>query len=358
MNTASKFLVGSLMLLVACGEDAEDPPADTQTSSGPTSSGSSSSGPTAGETSGPGSTGATGESTGSGEPAPDTSDGDGTSETTDGATTDTTGSPSLTVELVAEVFSAPESAHFHAATEQWFVSNIAGDSGAPDGLGWVTRVDRDGDVLDGQWVADLDSPAGITSDAANLFVTDINRIHVLDVETAQEVDTFDVPMAAFLNDPVLAPDGTLYVSDSFAQAIWAVDADQVPSVVVQDEALDFPNGMLWQDDQLLIGSTGPFTDFAAEGPLHRLDVGLGTLQLVRGVTGKFDGLADGDAAVWMTDFRGSLLRLEGDAITASHDLTAYGLMSAADLGYDAEQSTLVVPDLLGDQIAFVQLPPG
>ncbi len=70
----------------------------------------------------------------------------------------------FTIELVSGGFAQPESAHFNAATVTWFVSNVAGESGDPDGVGWITRVGRDATIIDEQWVSGLDSPAGVTSD--------------------------------------------------------------------------------------------------------------------------------------------------------------------------------------------------
>lgn len=326
MQTRHNVLLAAFTVLAACDPELEGP--TTEGTDGPSSESSS------------------------GTDESDESDGSDDDSTLDTSTTG--GGAPFTVELITEGFSAPESAHFHADSATWFVSNIAGESGAPDGVGWISRLDRDGAVLEQQWVADLDSPAGIASDADHLYVADINRVHVFDIATAMEVDTLEVETAAFLNDPALAPDGTLYVSDSFGQAVYALAPDQAPSMVVQDEALEFPNGLLWREGRILIGSIGPFTDFEADGPLHWLDVDAGELEVVPDVRGKFDGLVDGGEGVWMTDFRGSLIWSQDGALEV-HDLTAHGLMSSADLGYDAAQSTLVVPDLIGNQVAFIRL---
>jgi len=189
-----------------------------------------------------------------------------------------------------------------------------------------------------------------------LYVADINRIHVYDIESAAEVDTLAVETAVFLNDLAFGPDGTLYASDSFGQSVYALAPDSDPVIVVQDNVLDVPNGLLWRDDRLLVGSIGSFTDFEADAPLHWLDVATGTLDVVPDVRGKFDGLVNVDQGGWMTDFRGQLIWLQ-DEEANPYDLIEYGLMSSADLGYDPGDSTLVVPDLIGNQLAFVRLQP-
>jgi len=346
MHTKYQLHLATLGLLAACGTSAEDPtPDETEgTQEETTTLGNDDQ-----------SSGTEGTTADASDDSDDSDDSDGTSDT--GEPTDDTGDPDdtpFTVEFITEGFSNPESAHFHASTSTWFVSNIAGESGAPDGIGWISHLDRDGQILAEQWVAGLDSPAGITSDDTHIYVSDINRIHVFEIETALEVDTLVIETAAFLNDPAFGPDGTLYVSDSFAQAIYALAPGQAPSIVVQDEVLDFPNGVLWREDRLLIGSIGPFMDFEVDGPLHWLDVETGELELVRGVSAKFDGLVNGDDGVWMTDFRGSLMLWQDGELTV-HDLVEHGMSSSADLGYDEEQRTLVIPDLLGSQVAFVQL---
>ena len=348
MNTRYLLLSGMIGLLAACSSDGSQIDTDTGTDESTTIAATSeSSGGASGGGSTTGSTGVGGTQTSLTSTAESTDESSGTES---GGPTDAP----FTIELIAGGFAMPESAHFHVDSSQWFVSNISGASGDPDGEGWVSRLDRDGQILDEQWVSGLDSPAGVTSNATRLYVADINRVHVYDLGTAEEVDTIEVATAGFLNDVAFGADETLYVTDSFGQAVYALAPGEAPAIVVQDDALDFPNGILWRDEQLWVASIGPFEDFTVDGPMHMLDPATGELQVVAELRGKFDGMAEDDDGLWITDFRGRLIRWE-DGAEAMYDLGEHGLMSSADLGYDVEQSTLLIPDLIGNQLALVRL---
>lgn len=254
-------------------------------------------------------------------------------------------------------FSVPESVHWHEASRTWFVSNIVGDTGARDGQGWITRLDEDLEILDAQWVSGLDSPAGLVSDEHTLYVADINRVHAIDIATATIPYSWTVDAADLLNDPALHCDGAIYVSDTFGNAIYELVRDQPPKLVLQNEALKGPNGVHLDGDILTIGSVGSFTDVSDEALAWRLDLNTGDLAPIPGVAGKFDGIErDGDGLL-LTDFRGPLLRLGDDgSLVLLRDFVEEGLvLSTADLGFDPERRRVGIPDLLGNQVLFVDL---
>ncbi|MFG1708683.1 SMP-30/gluconolactonase/LRE family protein [Nonomuraea sp. M3C6] len=95
----------------------------------------------------------------------------------------------------------------------------------------------------------------------------------------------------FGNDIALAPDGTAYVTDSFAPVIYRVGTDGRASVFLRDARLggsDFgANGIAWQDGHLIIAKTN-------DGTLLRVPVqrpgSLRRVPLDRPLTGA-DGIA-------------------------------------------------------------------
>lgn len=336
VRTIARILLASTVT-AACGDDPSDSTGEV-TTSGSSSSGNEASTTGHAESSGPGTS-----STGAAE----------SSET--GASTSTTGA--VENPRVLSGFSVPESAHWHPASQTWFVSNIAGETGVADGEGWITRLDAELEVVEERWLDGLDSPAGLVSSERMLYVADLDRVLAIDIETGTVEETWTIPGAGLLNDPTLHADGTLFVSDTFANAVFALRSTELPTVVVQDAALMGPNGLAVRGDTLLIVSTGSFTDFERLAPAFRYDLQSNTLETIDGLTGKFDGIElDGDAAL-ITDFRGTLLRLRADdEVESIRDFVAEGFVtSTADLGYDPQLGRVLIPDLFGDQVLVYDL---
>lgn len=267
-------------------------------------------------------------------------------------------------------FAQPESAHFHATHDTWFVSNIAGDSGARDGEGWLSRLDAHGEVLEERWLDGLHSPAGVSSTTEALVVADIDTLHVINIED-KHVRDIAIAGAGFLNDVFVDPAGVAWVSDTATDTIYRVDLDsEVVSVAVRTPELHGPNGLLLAHGFLYVGSIGAMTDLFDEAPLFRIP--LARLEhepldhvnafAVGELRGKYDGLALIDGAVWLSDFRGTLFKLVehdergGPMLVEQLSVHHAGALSAADFGLDPSRRRLMVPDLLGGNVTRVQLP--
>ncbi|CAN0578009.1 unnamed protein product, partial [Laminaria digitata] len=91
-------------------------------------------------------------------------------------------------------------------------------------------------------------------------------------------------------------------------------------------------------------------------PLFEVQTAPPQLQPVPNVRAKFDGMVALADALWLTDFRGRLLRWDGQQLTEVVDLTTVGLMSAADLGADPNRRRLAIPDLFGGSLTLIELP--
>ena len=65
-----------------------------------------------------------------------------------------------------------------------------------------------------------------------------------------------VPGATFLNDLATAPDGTVYVSDSFASRIYVVRNGKASVFVEGAELVETANGLLVDGNRLILGTVG------------------------------------------------------------------------------------------------------
>ena len=109
---------------------------------------------------------------------------------------------------VIQGFKTPESVHYDAASDAYFVSNIDGNPSAHDGKGSIVRIPADTtDTVrvfaeGGKNGVELNAPKGIATAADMLFVADIDVVRVFSRRTGAPIRTIDLkPLkATFLND--------------------------------------------------------------------------------------------------------------------------------------------------------------
>lgn len=260
-------------------------------------------------------------------------------------------------------FDVPESAYFHAPSDAWYVSNMSltdfNKLAVKDGKGWISKLDKDGKVLEARWFeTGLSTPAGIrATPKGQLVVVNIDELVFIDPATkaAQRVA---VPGAGLLNDVDVAADGTVYATDTFTNTIWSYASGGTPQRLVQDDRLNLPNGILALPSRLLIASTGPFDQPMTRAELWGFSLEQKALTML-GFQGKLDGMERDDMALLVSEnptarvYRVAI----GEAPRLLRDFQALdGLKSAGDIGFDPARRRLAVPDLQGNAVAFVTVP--
>lgn len=259
-------------------------------------------------------------------------------------------------------FEAPESAYWDAASQSWFVSNIAGSPSDKDGKGWISRLDADGKVTAAIWVDGFNAPKGLRVHGGILYVADVDELVLVDVARAEVKERVKAPGATFLNDVEVGPDGSVFVSDMLGNALYRCAGGHDCQVFLKSEALEGPNGLLLEGGRLLVAAFGLVTDpetFGTKAPGRLLQVDLKRKSVKPLGDGKpvgnLDGLEkDGDGYL-VTDFMaGKLLRIsKAGTVTVLKE----GLETSADLGYDAKARRVAVPELGRGTVQFLQVAP-
>jgi hypothetical protein len=168
---------------------------------------------------------------------------------------------------------APESAYVDAASGFIFVSMIGGQPGDKDGNGRIMKLSGDGKVVSAAWVKELNAPKGLRSYDGTLWVADIDEMVSIDISTGGVMSLVKIAGAQFLNDVAIGDDGTVYVSDTLGNKIYAVK-DGKASVFAEGN-VEYPNGLLVDGDRLIVGGWGkPEADFSTKVPgrLFALDL--------------------------------------------------------------------------------------
>jgi sugar lactone lactonase YvrE len=253
----------------------------------------------------------------------------------------------------AEGLDGPESAVLDSGEGVLYVSNVNGDAAAADGNGYISKLSLKGEILDKEWVTGLDAPKGLALHDGKLYVSDIDKLVVIDTGTGDIVASHDASGATFLNDVSAHEDGRVFVSDMMENQIWKLEGDQL-ELWLEDEALGNPNGVLAESDRLLIATWGkPKEDFSTDvpGQLKAIDYETKEIQsLGDEPVGNLDGLeADGEGGYLVTDW------LSGSLYTFDAEGNAEMIMDlnqgSADHEYVEGEKLVVIPMMMDGTVA-------
>jgi hypothetical protein len=246
-------------------------------------------------------------------------------------------------------FDVPESVVFDADNSRLIVSNIVGEATEADGNGTLSLVSLDGAMIDADWVTGLDAPKGSAIAGGKLYVADLTNLRIVDLASGA-VETLAIEGATFLNDVTADAAGTIYVTDTFANRIYAVAGNEA-ALFVEDAALDSPNGILADGDSLLIASFGTLAakpEDMVPGGLVRVDIATKAVSVVEGAEkiGFLDGIVKiGDAYV-VSDFFGG-------ASGSAPETLATLAVGSADIGSDGE--AIYVPMMMEGELVKLTL---
>jgi DNA-binding beta-propeller fold protein YncE len=247
----------------------------------------------------------------------------------------------------AQVFKVPESVFFDAEAECFYVSNINGGPAQKNGAGFLSKVDLSGQVVDLEWITGLDAPKGMGVHGEKLYVTDIDRIVVIDKNHGTVLAVHSVPGAKFLNDIAVDPEGTVYISDSRADTIYALEGGTITEVLSGGRVLKGPNGLWWEGDALLIGVRSRILRWEPEKE---------ELAVLVKTSGGIDGLQPTGAGDYLISDWSGIVRLVSPRQEEQVllDVTSQKV-NTADFCYIPYNNLLVVPTFGGNQLWSFEL---
>ena len=224
-----------------------------------------------------------------------------------------------------------------------------------DDDGYVSLINPDGSAHTIRWIGanrdglELHDPIGSAVRNGVLYTVDRGVVRLFDQATGQPHDAFPVPGSTFLNGIGVAEDGTIYASNTRPEGrLYKVTADGEPSLLIDGEPLNIPNGVAIDPDGNVvvvnIGDNAVLT-FNPDGEL---------IQTEYAHEAGNDGvviLDDGTKYVSSVRF-GSVSRIRPGQ---EAEVIAAGIPSAASMCYDSTQHQLVIPMNNNNSLAFVEL---
>lgn len=265
--------------------------------------------------------------------------------------------------VIAEVgFSTPESVEYYAAEDVYLVTNINGSPLAADGNGFISKLKPDGSVIDLKWIdgakkgVTLNAPKGAAIVGNNLFVADINQVHVFELPSGKPKMSITIKGSTFLNGITPGTGDHVYVTDSGysdgftpsgTDAIYKVWANGKYNAIVKDKDMGHPNG-IWADGERLVVVT------IGSGKMISVDRSGKQSTMPTPPNGGLDGLVKlKDGRFLISSWGSSAIYVLNKDKTFS--VFANSLDAPADLGFDTKRSRVLVPLFKQNKVVILPL---
>ncbi len=221
--------------------------------------------------------------------------------------------------------------------------------------GYVSLINPDGSVHTSKWIGAtrdglmLNQPLGSAINNGVLYAVDLDSVRMFDLATGEPMGSVEVEGANLLNGIGVAPDGTVYASNTRApERIYKITPSGQTSIFAEGAPLAAPNGVAVDNQgNIVVVNVGDnaVVTFSPSGEVIKTE---------HAAEGGNDGvviMADDTKYVSSVRF-GSVSRIRpGQAA----EVIATGIPSAASMCYDSVQNQLVIPMNSNNALAFIPL---
>ncbi len=252
-------------------------------------------------------------------------------------------------------FRVPESVLYDPDRELLYVSSYDRTQAARAGMGFISKVSPEGEILDLHWVDGLDGPCGMGLHSDRLYAVEcVGNLVEIDTGTGSIVNRYPAPGARFLNDLVIDADGSIYISDTspplgYTSQIYRF-RDGEFEVWKEGIEIHRANGLFIHDGELLVGSSGDCL-------FKAIDLGTKAVRDIVALGGRvIDGIRvdrDGNYLVTLWEGEAVLISPGGDLVEIL-DIRGSG-RNLADMEFIRDLDLLVVPTFLGNTVTAWRL---
>ena len=238
----------------------------------------------------------------------------------------------------------PESALYDQSKDIIYVSNINSGADVKDANGFISKIDKSGNIIQLHWIDGLDAPKGMGIFNDKLYVTDIDQLVVISISEGKILEKIQVEGASFLNDIAIDKKGVVYISDTQIHKIFAYKKGEIS--VWKEDGMTNPNGLYCEDKRLLLAST----DF------NEIDYNSQELKIINDSIHGGDGIAPMcDGFYFVSEWPGEVFLISPDkSITSLLNTISYGI-NAADIDYIQEDGILLVPTFFHNTVDAYKL---
>ena len=241
----------------------------------------------------------------------------------------------------------PESVLIDRERDILYVSNVNLNPWEKDGNGFISKMDRSGNILELKWIEGLHGPKGMGISGGFLYIADIDALVEAEVETGRIIRRIELPGKTDLNDVAVSSDGTVYVSGSASNTIYTLKDGALAEFFKGGE--ERFNGIYRENDRMLLITSG-------SSQFKEINPETGEVRVIAEGMGHGDAIAPvGDGGYLCTSWAGKIFYVSAEGVvTVLSDTEAAG-ENAADLDFCIDQQILYVPTFFKNQVKAFRL---
>lgn len=247
-------------------------------------------------------------------------------------------------ELVWEtdsIFKTTESCLYDAKRGVIYVSNVNNAPRTKDNNGFISTLSKDGKLVKLDWAIGMSAPKGMGLFNDKLYVTDIDAIVEIDANTGKIANRYPLEGALMLNDITVNNQGKVYFTDMDTNKIYTLNEGKIE--LWKDSDLTNPNGLLIEEERLLVASMGTGTLKAYDLKTKKPS------QLAEGL-GKGDGLVKLNSGNYVvSDWRGEIFHIKEGIATSLYNTIDKNLQTA-DIGIIPGENIILIPTFFGNGV--------
>lgn len=257
--------------------------------------------------------------------------------------------PSLTRAWESDtILKTPESVIYDRANNVLYVSNIGGvPPNKKDGDGYISQVGLDGKVINHMWVKGFDAPKGMAIWGNKLYVTDIDRLKVVDIKSGKVTNTYKVPGATFLNDVDVSADSIIYFTDSDKSTIHMLKDGKV-TLVHADTTLGGTNGVYVDGNTLILAGF-------QSGNVYTMNIGDHSIEKVASNIPGGDGVERYKNGWIVSNWNGEIYYIDNAGKVTEILDTQEAKLNSADIEVIEDQDLLLIPTFFGNRVVAYKL---
>ncbi|MGB4847075.1 MAG: hypothetical protein WBP41_04105 [Saprospiraceae bacterium] len=251
--------------------------------------------------------------------------------------------PTLTRLWTTEAKLTTAESVFHDTTANvLYVSCIGGvPPDKKDGDGFIAKLSLDGKITTLKWVTGLNAPKGMGRTGNTLYVTDIDKVVAIDVNTGKISNSWKVAGATFLNDITTSADGIVYISDSNKSTIYQLTKGKV-TPLLSDTTLHGTNGLFADGKNLLI---------AGDGKTYSLDVASKTVKVIAEGIIAGDGIERYGDGIFQSNWLGEVNYIDAKGKVSKVLDTKSAKLNTADIEVVESKNLMYVPTFFGNSVS-------
>jgi outer membrane protein assembly factor BamB len=242
----------------------------------------------------------------------------------------------------------PESVLLDRDRNILYVSNVNLNPWEKDGNGFISQLDKSGNIIILKWIEGLNGPKGMGISGKSLYIADIDELVEANIETGKIIRKIKLDGKPDLNDVTVGGDDKVYVSGSGSNTVYQLKDSTLVAIFKGNDGERF-NGIYRESERmLLITSAGSqFKEIIPE---------TGLMKVISDNIGQGDGITPvGDGGYITTSWKGAVYYISSDGVPAKLLDTEAIQENAADPDFDTKEQVLYIPTFFKNRVKAYRL---